>query len=135
MPAEYVDSPAVDARPTCCSYLLLFGQHKASSDQQLFLIPDSQTGTDEELLVIGNLNTPQIAFFAILIIALVLFLTEWIRTDVVAVLVIIALYVTRVLKPEEALSGVSSEPAELRMTLQASGRALSETWVYHFQIP
>ena len=33
------------------------------------------------------------------------------------------------------LVGVSSEPAELRMTLQASGRVLSETWVYHFQIP
>jgi di/tricarboxylate transporter len=61
--------------------------------------------------VIGNLNPPQIAFFAILIIALVLFVTEWIRTDVVAVLIIIALYVTRVLKPEEALSGFSSEPA------------------------
>jgi len=61
--------------------------------------------------VIGNLNPPQIAFFAILIIALALFVTEWIRTDVVAVLIIIALYVTRVLKPEDALSGFSSEPA------------------------
>jgi di/tricarboxylate transporter len=61
--------------------------------------------------VIGNLNAQQMAFFAILIIALVLFVTEWIRTDVVAVLVVIALYVTRVLKPEEALSGFSSEPA------------------------
>src|SRR3989440_3822888 len=57
------------------------------------------------------MNPQQIAFFAILIIALVLFVTEWIRTDVVAVLIIIALYVTRVLKPEEALSGFSSEPA------------------------
>src|SRR5437764_14981557 len=61
--------------------------------------------------MIGNLNPQQIAFFAILIIALVLFVTEWIRTDVVAVLVVIALYVTRVLKPDEALSGFSSEPA------------------------
>jgi len=61
--------------------------------------------------VIGNLNPQQIAFFAILIIALVLFVTEWIRTDVVAVLIVIALYVTRVLKPDEALSGFSSEPA------------------------
>lgn len=61
--------------------------------------------------MIGNLNPQQIAFFAILIIALVLFVTEWIRTDVVAVLIVIALYVTRVLKPEEALSGFSSEPA------------------------
>ena len=61
--------------------------------------------------MIGNLNPQQIAFFVILVGALVLFVTEWIRPDVVAVLVIIALYVTRVLKPEEALSGFSSEPA------------------------
>jgi di/tricarboxylate transporter len=61
--------------------------------------------------VIGNLNPQQIAFLAILIGALVLFVTEWIRTDVVAVLIIVALYATRVLKPEEALSGFSSEPA------------------------
>jgi glucans biosynthesis protein len=33
------------------------------------------------------------------------------------------------------LVGVSSEPAELRMTLQASGRVLSETWIYHYQNP
>jgi di/tricarboxylate transporter len=56
-------------------------------------------------------NPQQIAFFAILIVALALFVTEWIRTDVVAVLIVVALYVTRVLKPEEALSGFSSEPA------------------------
>jgi len=30
------------------------------------------------------------------------------------------------------LAGAGSEPAELRMTLQATGRVLSETWVYHF---
>src|SRR5437764_4423160 len=61
--------------------------------------------------MIGNLNPQQIAFFAILIVALFLFVTEWIRTDLVAVMIVIALYVTRVLKPEEALSGFSSEPA------------------------
>ena len=61
--------------------------------------------------MIGNLNPQQIAFFAILIVALFLFVTEWIRTDLVAVLIVIALYVTRVLKPDEALSGFSSEPA------------------------
>src|SRR2546423_3306923 len=57
------------------------------------------------------MNPQQIAFFAILIIALVLFVTEWIRTDVVAVLIVITLYVARVLKADEALSGFSSEPA------------------------
>lgn len=61
--------------------------------------------------MIGNVNPQQIAFLLILIVALVLFVTEWIRTDLVAVLIVVALYVTRVLKPEEALSGFSSEPA------------------------
>ena len=59
----------------------------------------------------GSINPQQIAFFAILIIALTLFVTEWIRTDLVAVGIVIALYVTRVLKADEALSGFSSEPA------------------------
>jgi di/tricarboxylate transporter len=61
--------------------------------------------------VFGALNAHQIAFIAILVIALVLFITEWIRPDVAAVLVVIALYLSRILKPEEALSGFSSEPA------------------------
>jgi di/tricarboxylate transporter len=61
--------------------------------------------------VLGSLNPQQIFFLLILIAALVLFITEWIRTDLVAVLVVLALYATRVLKPEEALSGFSSEPA------------------------
>ena len=59
----------------------------------------------------GGLNAQQIVFLAILAIALVLFITEWIRPDVAAVLVVIALYLSRTLKPDEALSGFSSEPA------------------------
>lgn len=58
-----------------------------------------------------GLNPQQIAFLLILIVALLLFITEWIRTDVVAVLIVVALYATRVLTAEEALSGFSSEPA------------------------
>jgi len=88
----------------------------------------------------ANVNPQQIAFFAILIVALALFITEWIRTDVVAVLIVVALYVTRVLKPEEALSGFSSEPAiviagifVLSGVLHATG--LSDKlgdWIGHF---
>jgi len=40
-----------------------------------------------------------------------LFLTEWIRNDIVAVLTILALALTGVLSPSEALAGLSSEPA------------------------
>jgi di/tricarboxylate transporter len=61
--------------------------------------------------VLANSNPQQVYFIAILVIAIILFLTEWIRNDIVAVLIVLALYLTRVLKPEEALSGFSSEPA------------------------
>jgi di/tricarboxylate transporter len=88
----------------------------------------------------ANVNPQQIAFFAILIVALVLFMTEWIRTDVVAVLVVVALYVTRVLKPEEALSGFSSEPAIVIAGIFVLSGALHATglsdklgdWIGHF---
>ncbi len=58
-----------------------------------------------------GLNPQQILFLLILIAAVILFITEWIRTDVVAVMVVIALYVARVLDAKDALSGFSSEPA------------------------
>src|ERR1051326_6750764 len=58
-----------------------------------------------------GLSPQQILFLLILVAAIVLFMTEWIRTDVVAVMIVIALYVARVLDPKDALSGFSSEPA------------------------
>src|SRR5437588_10327064 len=57
------------------------------------------------------MNAQQIFFLIILVAAIVLFVTEWLRTDLVAVMIVIALYVTRVLSPQDALSGFSSEPA------------------------
>jgi hypothetical protein len=56
-------------------------------------------------------NTNQLTLFAILIGAIVLLFTEWIRIDLVAILIILALSLTGVLTPDEALSGFSSEPA------------------------
>lgn len=58
-----------------------------------------------------GLSPQQTLFLLILVAAIVLFMTEWIRTDVVAVMVVIALYLTRVLDAKDALSGFSSEPA------------------------
>lgn len=58
-----------------------------------------------------GLNPQQVFFLLILTAAIVLFITEWIRADLVAVMVVVALYVTRVLDPRDALSGFSSEPA------------------------
>jgi di/tricarboxylate transporter len=67
--------------------------------------------TEGEPGVPANLNPQQIVFLAILVFAFFLFLTEWIRNDLVAVMIVLALYLTRLLTPAEALSGFSSEPA------------------------
>lgn len=50
-------------------------------------------------------------FFIILVLAFGLLLTERIRNDIVALLIVLALAITGVLEPQEALSGFSSEPA------------------------
>jgi di/tricarboxylate transporter len=57
------------------------------------------------------LDWQQITLGIILLGAFVLLLTEYIRIDLTAVLIIIALVVTGILEPDEALSGFSSEPA------------------------
>ncbi|MBM9605034.1 SLC13 family permease [Desulfopila inferna] len=49
-----------------------------------------------------------ILIYIILTVALFFFITEWIRADVVAVLVLVTLVITKVLTPEEALAGFSS---------------------------
>jgi di/tricarboxylate transporter len=54
---------------------------------------------------------PQLVFFAILLTSFVLLLTEKLRNDVVAVLIVIALATTRLLSPVQALSGFGSEAA------------------------
>jgi di/tricarboxylate transporter len=53
----------------------------------------------------------QTAFFAILLAAMVLLMTEWLRTDVVALLLVLGLAGSGLLEPAEALSGFSSEAA------------------------
>src|SRR5438445_42017 len=53
----------------------------------------------------------QLSFFIILVAALGLLITERIRNDLVAVLIILALYLAHLLRPAEALSGFGSEPA------------------------
>ena len=58
-----------------------------------------------------SLPTPQLVFFAILVTAFVLLITEKLRNDVVAALIVIALAVTGLLRPAQALSGFGSEPA------------------------
>lgn len=61
--------------------------------------------------MIFGLTGTQVTLLVILIGAFVLLLTERIRIDLTAVLIIVALAITGILTPEEALSGFSSEPA------------------------
>jgi di/tricarboxylate transporter len=58
-----------------------------------------------------HLTSQQAVLFAILLTAFVLLLTERIRHDVVALLIIIALYWTGILSSDQALSGFASQPA------------------------
>src|SRR5215211_5960882 len=58
-----------------------------------------------------NLTSDQIIFFAILIVTLTLLISEKIRKDLVALLIVFSLYITGLLTSQQALSGFSSEPA------------------------
>jgi len=60
---------------------------------------------------VAGLDTPQLVFFAILGVAFFLLLTERLRNDVVAMLIVLALAITGLLKPDRALAGFGSEPA------------------------
>jgi len=58
-----------------------------------------------------HLSAQQLSFLIILALAFGLLISERIRSDLVAVLIVLSLAVTRVLSPSEALSGFGSEPA------------------------
>ncbi len=61
--------------------------------------------------MLDALPTPQLVYFVILGAAFALLSTETLRSDVVAVLIILALTLTGILKPSEAPAGFGSEPA------------------------
>lgn len=77
----------------------------------------------------AGLPTPQLVFFAILVVALVLLLTEKLRNDVVALLVVVALVLTGLLAPEQALSGFGSEPAVVVAAIFVLSEGLHRTGV------
>jgi di/tricarboxylate transporter len=74
-----------------------------------------------------GLDIKQLILFAILIASILLLLTEWIRIDLVAILIILALSLSGVLEPEEALSGFSSEPAIMLAAIFVLSGALYHT--------
>lgn len=69
----------------------------------------------------------QITFLIILAAALVLLVSEWIRLDLTAMLVVVALAATGLLTPNEALSGFSSDPAILLASMFVLSGGLSQT--------
>ena len=73
------------------------------------------------------LDWQQISLAIILLVAFILLLTEYIRIDLTAVFIIIALVVTGLLEPEEALSGFSSEPAIIIAAVFILSEALFRT--------
>jgi di/tricarboxylate transporter len=74
-----------------------------------------------------GLDIHQLYLFIILTGAIVLLFTEWIRIDLTAILIILALSVTGVLEPQDALSGFSSEPAILLAVIFVLSGALRLT--------
>jgi di/tricarboxylate transporter len=74
-----------------------------------------------------HLSAQQISFAIILILAFGFLVTDRIRNDLVAVLIVIALAVTRVLSPAEALSGFGSEPAIVVVSIFVISAAFHQT--------
>ena len=74
--------------------------------------------------------TPDIAIvFAITILAILLFITEWIRVDVVALLVLVSLALTGLVTPTEAVSGFSNPAVVTVWAVLILSAALSRTGV------
>lgn len=74
-----------------------------------------------------GLTMAQLTLLGILIGAFVLLLTERVRIDLTAVLIIVALAITGILSPEEALAGFSSEPAIVAATIFVISGAMYTT--------
>jgi len=74
-----------------------------------------------------GIETNQLILFAILLGSIVLLFTEWIRIDLTAILIILALSISGLLTPEEALSGFSSEPAIILAAIFVLSGALYHT--------
>jgi di/tricarboxylate transporter len=77
--------------------------------------------------MLNGIDWNQIYLLLILIGAIVLLFTEWIRIDLTAILIIVALGLTGVLDGEAALSGFSSEPAILLASVFVLNGALYHT--------
>lgn len=74
-----------------------------------------------------NLTPQQIILFAILLISIAVLFTEKIRNDIVALLIVLALYLSGILTVDNALSGFGSQPAIVVAAVFVLGAALRQT--------
>ena len=75
------------------------------------------------------MDLQQIIFLVILVATLALFISEKLRVDLVALLALLALTLTGILGPKEALSGFSSEPAIIVAAVFVLSAGLSATGI------
>jgi di/tricarboxylate transporter len=73
------------------------------------------------------LSVPQLSFLAILLVAFGLLVTEWLRHDLVAVLIIFALATARVRTPSAALAGFNREAAIVAAAIVVLSAGLHHT--------
>jgi di/tricarboxylate transporter len=77
--------------------------------------------------VLAGLTHEQALFFTILIVAFALLITERLRNDLVALLIVISLAVSGLLTTEQALAGFGSEPAIVVVSIFVMSAALHAT--------
>ncbi|HXH75868.1 MAG TPA: SLC13 family permease [Bacteriovoracaceae bacterium] len=79
--------------------------------------------------MILGMTHDQLMFMVIMIIAVVLFISEWLRVDMVAMLIVLSLSLTGLIEVKEAFSGFSSEPAIIVAAVFILSAGLSFTGV------
>jgi di/tricarboxylate transporter len=73
------------------------------------------------------MNTEMLLALGILTVAIIFFITEWLRVDVVAILVMVSLMLTGLLSPQEAISGFSNPAVLTIASLFIVGGAVMHT--------
>ncbi|MCB0347722.1 MAG: SLC13 family permease, partial [Bdellovibrionales bacterium] len=76
-----------------------------------------------------GLDMQQLLFILILTVSIILFVTEWVRVDLVSVLIILSLVISGILETSIAFSGFASEPVIIVAAVFVLSAALSATGV------
>lgn len=79
--------------------------------------------------MILGMNTDQLIFIIIMVSAIALFISEYLRVDVIGMLIILSLAITGLIDAKDAFSGFSSEPAIILAAVFVLSAGLSFTGV------